>query len=829
MTPENSFQDPALEQALSEIRDEAIDPAVVEAAANRVWARLAEAAGQLSGEPIRGCAGFQALLADYRAGRLAQGRAMLVEDHLHACVACRHVYEGKVVTMPAARPAARPARRSSYTVLWVAAAVVVIAAGTGVWTVIERSGAPGGRARVEAVSGALYQVLADGTLHPLAKGQDLPEGVELRSAKDSDALLRLADGSQVELRERSSLFTTASANDLTIRLGRGSVMVEAAKRRKGHLFVDTGDCRVAVTGTIFGVSAGMKGSRVSVVQGEVHVEQGTGEKVLRRGDQTVTGVGMDPEPVKDDIAWSRNHDRYYALLADLRASLERIHLPGLRYQSDLLSRLPASTVLYVSYPNLGEYFSQAQAVLNGKIAESPELAPFWKERGAQVQPVIENLRADSSYLGSEIDMVALAAADGKPPAPVFVSELKREGFAEFVAQRGLPLTVKVRNGLVVFGPDRAAVESLVPVFDSPAGGFEGTPFYARIAQVYREGAGLLICVDLSRLAPREDTAGMRYFVAEEREISQQMEARATLSFDPAHSRISAWLADPAPMGSLDYVSPEAGTVAAFVVRDPAVIADLLAGVVRTTAAGLGAQGDLRNDLAYSLGGEFAVSLDGPIMPVPSWKLVVEVYDPPRLQSVFTRLVAEANRRAAKSGGHSIHMAQETVDGRTYYTIDSPALGPLAAAHYTFADGYMIAAPSRALVKRALDLKAAGTSITHAEKFMALTPRDHYANFSAVLYQNLGTSLAPLAGLLSGMTGAHLPPGQPNPIDRLGNLKPTLIAAYGAPDRITVAGAGDLLGARLESLLTDRGGWAAGSLPLGQLFGTGGRKPAYKEK
>jgi hypothetical protein len=105
MTPENRFQDPALEQALSEIRDEAVDPAVVEAAGNRVWARLAEAAGQLSAEPIRGCAGFQALLADYRAGRLPQGRAMLVEDHLHSCVACRHIYEGKVVTMPAARPA----------------------------------------------------------------------------------------------------------------------------------------------------------------------------------------------------------------------------------------------------------------------------------------------------------------------------------------------------------------------------------------------------------------------------------------------------------------------------------------------------------------------------------------------------------------------------------------------------------------------------------------------------------------------------------------------------------------------------------------------------
>jgi len=175
----------------------------------------------------------------------------------------------------------------------------VIAAGVGVWTVVDRSGAPGGRARVEAVSGVLYQVAADGVLRPLAAGQNLPEGVEIRTAKDSDALLRLADGSSLELRERSSLFTTASANDLTIRLGRGSVMVEAAKRHKGHLFVDTGDCRVAVTGTIFGVSAGVKGSRVSVVQGEVHVAQGSGETGAaprrsnrhRRRDGSRTGAG----------------------------------------------------------------------------------------------------------------------------------------------------------------------------------------------------------------------------------------------------------------------------------------------------------------------------------------------------------------------------------------------------------------------------------------------------------------------------------------------------------------------------------------------------------
>jgi hypothetical protein len=232
---------------------------------------------------------------------------------------------------------------------------------------------------------------------------------------------------------------------------------------------------------------------------------------------------------------------------------------------------------------------------------------------------------------------------------VFVSELKRDGFAEFLQQQGVPLTVEVRNGLVAFGPDRAAVENLATVFDSPTGGFEGTPFYARIAQIYREGAGLFVCADLTRLG--EHTAGMSYFVAEEKEVNQQMETRATLGFDPAHSGIAAWLANPAPMGSLDYVSPEAGTVAAFVVRDPAEIADLVAGVVSTTPAGLGAQGDLRKDLAASLGGEFAVSLDGPLMPVPSWKLVAEVYDPPRLQSVFARLVANANRQRQERRPH----------------------------------------------------------------------------------------------------------------------------------------------------------------------------------
>ena len=99
MTPEISPMDPALERAVTEIRDETPDAAVVEAAAGRVWARLAEAAGQkpASHPRLRRFSGF---IPDYRAGRLGGARALLLKDHLNQCVACRRAYDGKVVAFP---------------------------------------------------------------------------------------------------------------------------------------------------------------------------------------------------------------------------------------------------------------------------------------------------------------------------------------------------------------------------------------------------------------------------------------------------------------------------------------------------------------------------------------------------------------------------------------------------------------------------------------------------------------------------------------------------------------------------------------------------------
>ena len=52
--------------------------------------------------------------------------------------------------------------------------------------------------------------------------------------------------------------------------------------------------------------------------------------------------------------------------------------------------------------------------------------------------------------------------------------------------------------------------------------------------------------------------------------------------------------------------------------------------------------DLKADLASAFGGEVTVALDGPLLPVPSWKIAAEVYYPDRLQSAMAKLVAAFN-------------------------------------------------------------------------------------------------------------------------------------------------------------------------------------------
>jgi hypothetical protein len=78
----------------------------------------------------------------------------------------------------------------------------------------------------------------------------------VRTPRDSRATLRLRDGSRVEMKPHTEVGVSMNRQDVKVHLERGSIIVHAAERQRGHLIVATEDARVVVTGTVFSVNRG---------------------------------------------------------------------------------------------------------------------------------------------------------------------------------------------------------------------------------------------------------------------------------------------------------------------------------------------------------------------------------------------------------------------------------------------------------------------------------------------------------------------------------------------------------------------------------------------
>ncbi len=811
MISDENKSDSILDNVIAGIRDERIEPLAADRAGARVLARLS------AHSPLRNCADFQALIPEYRAGTLSEARALLLKDHLHECVVCRKAASGETaqITRPAPRPWALPVWR------WAIAATLAAAIGLGTWEVWNRSGSSRGRVTVQAADGELYRVAASG-LERVGPGTELPASAEIRTAGGA-AVVRLADGSLVELRERTGLSVSGTRSDTTVRLTRGSVIVQAAKRRFGHLYVDTRDCKVAVTGTVFSVNSGIKGSRVAVIEGEVRVSQQGKVAVLRPGDQFASSESLSPVPLEEEIAWSRDREKHMALLREfavLRNKLLEVRLPGVRYSSRLIGLLPAETAVYAAVPNLGQALTEAQQIFEQRVRESAVLREWWEQktdggaRAAELDQAISKIREVSEYLGDEVVIAAAVDASGKLQDPVILAEVKGTGLREFL-EKEFPGIEKsghllLRPDLLVLSPSAAALKAVAALADADqSGGFASTPFGTRVTAAYRDGAGLLFSADLERIVPGRDKAPaglneMKYLVVEQREVAGKTGTHAELGFVGPRHGIASWIAAAGPIGALDFVSPEANFAAAFLIKNPSAVIDDVLTLNPEVREGL-ADADatlglsLQKDLAGPMGAEFAFALDGPVLPVPSWKLAIEVYEPQRLQAALEKLIEAANQEAMRQERPPVQIRREVAGGRTWYTVIVPGAKPFPELHYTFVDGYLLAGAGRELLERAIQSRGMGYTLPRSSGFAALLPADGHSDFSGLLYHNLGPALAPVVEGL-GVTGALAPERQKSAEAFSADLKPALITFYGEEDRITVASRGSLLGLGLGNLV-----------------------------
>lgn len=863
-----------LDQVAAGIRAEQVDEAVVGEAAERVWTRLStetEASmmradhSQDAGAPadhIAGCADFQTLIPSYLGGTLSEARALLLVDHTHECIPCRKALkQARETRVGAVAPAMRKPTRQAATyslrpvvLRWGIAAALVIGLGLIALPLIQRY-VPFGSfdATVFAADGPVYAV-TDAQTRSLIAGEKIQRGDTIRTAKDAHAVVRLGDGTLVEMKDRSEFTINQTMRSTTLHLGRGSLIVEAAKQ-KGNFFVETGDALVSVTGTTFAVNAGTKGSRVSVIEGEVHLDHSGSDRVLRAGEQATTSPSIETVPLKDEIAWSRNAARYAQTLAGLTAlqkELSAVVKPGVRYSTRLLDLMPDNTVLYAALPNLGTTIAESNRIIEERIQQNPALKDWFdnrrEPRGPGMNQAISTIKDFGDQLGEEIAVGAGMSDSGQPVAPIVLAELKNPaGFRAFFdsevqklagqgkapqvqwvddpktaqaqpvatsASPGSPIKANdvvyfwIAGDILVASPKLDQLQAVAKA--AQGNSFTSTPFHNRIAGVYREGAGLVIAADLEKVIAhtrglrriavgdnREQALNelgvfnMKSFVLDQKDSDGKTHTRAVLSYAEANHGVTSWLAQPAPMGSLEYISPDANLVAGFVVKNPTALVDDLLGVLNTVSPDLNKKLvalqtdhglDLRKDFAAPLGGEYAFAIDGPILPTPSWKLVFEVNDPAHLQQAFEHVVDEVNKQAATEGKGGLTWDKADADGHTYYTLRSKDFG--VEVNYVFANGYMIAGPTRALVEQALRYHDTGTTLTHSAKFMAGLPADGNTNFSALVYHNLAPLVQPFANQLPG--NANSGEQQKAIAMMAANMQPTLAYAYAYGDRIEFA-------------------------------------------
>jgi hypothetical protein len=512
--------------------------------------------------------------------------------------------------------------------------------------------------------------------------------------------------------------------------------------------------------------------------------------------------------------------------------------PGVRNSTRLLDMMPETTVMYAAIPNLAASIVESNRIIEERIQQNPALKDFFANqrdaRGPGMNQAIAAIKDFGDQLGEEIAVGAGMSDSGQPTEPIVLAQLKNPGgFRAFfdaevqklnangkapqviwvddpkTAQPATttgngPLYVWIDGDVLVGSPKLAQLQAVA----NGGSGFAATPFYSRISQVYREGAGIVVAADLEKVIAhtrgvRRLAAGEKHeealnqlgifnvtsFVLDSKDTDGKTHTRAVLAYTPADHGITSWLAQPAPMGSLEYISPNANIVAGFAVKNTGAVVDDLLTVVGMVCPELDKHLDdlqknhglnLRNDFAAPLGGEYAFAIDGPVLPTPSWKLVFQVNDPAHLQQTFEQLVTEVNKQLAKEGKQGLEWEKSDSGGRTFYTLRAKDLGGLEL-NYVFANGYLIACPTRALVLQALSYHDSGSTLIHSPQFMAGLPADGNVNFSAFVYQNIASLAKPLANQVGNM-----PTGPKNAITMAAAMEPTLAYAYAYGDHIEIA-------------------------------------------
>ena len=878
--------DALLDRAIDSARGDLPNAEETRASGERTWARVSET---LDAErPLVTDADYEALVPAYLDGTLSEAKTMLIADRIGANAAYRKMVETARrgdTPLVSARPAPLRFRR---TPVWAAAAAAAVVLAAGGWLFGRDLLMPQRvLAHVDTVDGALYRVGDDGMA--LADGAEIRPRERLLASRDGGAVIELADGSRIELAPRSEISLATRWNGQTIRLNKGNIIVQAAPQRDGRLFVATEECVVSVTGTIFSVRHGTKGSRVGVLEGEVRVDQAGERTVLLPGMQVSTNPSLSPVPMQDEVAWSRDHERWTEILQELRALGEEIdanvELPEPRTASILLDQVPANTAVFMSLPNLSDALGESYDLFRERVAQSASLSEWWNqnfddpEDAARLDALVARLGSVGDSLGDEIVVALALDEDGDPGMPIALAEVRDASAFRTAVEAGVadlsdeldaedlpirwvddPVAALAELHTLTIDPEaidgsqgatdddsvleEGAVDDIDVIVDigsytmhdeslnlwvadgllvaSPsletlaamAGESAGLPgdFRARVVEAYDKGVDLVFAVDLEQLGSvhealeeggAPDLIGLseaQHLIVTQVTRDGRSQMEAGLTYKEGRAGVAAWLGEPAAMGGLDFISPDAHAATAVIMERPEQIIETLFGLVEAEDPEavldpeVALSRELMTDVASALGGEVAFALDGPVLPRPSWRAAIEVYDADALQLSIERIIDEINAKAMEFDPNAVTppfvLVSDEIGDRAAWTItldiDVESLEFRPSVHYTYAEGYLVAAPSSALVEAAIRQRESGVGLGSSAAFVNAMPTGGEINFSAVAWQNLG-GLVEEAARFADERGED---ALGMSFDLADSFGPSLFYAWVEPDAVRFAGTAD---------------------------------------
>jgi type II secretory pathway pseudopilin PulG len=490
-----------------------------------------------------------------------------------------------------------------------------------------------------------------------------------------------------------------------------------------------------------------------------------------------------PLPSKSSPApWSPDPSKYP--LADLGKLFERLQhdlqFPPPRTDSHLLPLLPQSTATYVAFSNYGGVIHQALTIFRQQLQESPALRDWWEHgpaaaSGPKFEEALEKFSQLNQFLGDEVVIAGDTQAD-KPKMMMF-AEIKKPGLKPALqewlnqyADKSKPgstirvldphdletaqtstaqdLVVLVRPDFLIVASDLASLRDFSSRLTKASREFASTAFGQRVAKEYAHGVTLLAAADLKKVLkqlPLETKqsrasfeqsgfADLNYLVWEHTRVGDKLVSQAEVSFAAPRHGFASWIAGPAPLGSLDFVSPKAIIASTVLLAKPAQMFDDARDFFSVSNANAFAavsqmeqllKISLKDDLLSHLTGEVTAELDSLTGTQPGWKAILRVNDPARIQQTLSTLLAVAH----------LEITHADDRGVTYYTVRVPSAKTSTEVHYAFSDGYLVAAPSHDAVAEALHLHASGESLGKSARFLAALPPGGSLNASALFYED----------------------------------------------------------------------------------------------